>query len=194
MSTLIFDMQTAFFHCVTGKAPEVMESLGIKWEEAYPQPIFAAWKFVGCTNVPEVLPAYLRKLEGTPPAARPAIKVVDCHATGVCVQSGLRSEKSAVPLTVRLVSYPESNGKRNWTAMFARIQPWDGLIGNAGGVTIGRGEYWNRVAYEAERARFLIGERTTEPGIWAYGEDVKTPEEWHGADPESAFGTTKGQL
>jgi hypothetical protein len=63
MTTLIFDMQTAFFHNVTGKAPEVMESLSIKWEEAHPQPIFAAWKFVGCTNVPKVLPAYLSKLD-----------------------------------------------------------------------------------------------------------------------------------
>jgi hypothetical protein len=74
MTTLVFDMQTAFFHSVTGKATEVMASLSIKWEEAHPQPIFAAWKFIGCTNVPEVLPAYLSKLDVDAAAAkRPSI-------------------------------------------------------------------------------------------------------------------------
>jgi hypothetical protein len=107
------------------------------------------------------------------------------------------SAQPAVPLTVRLASYPESNGKRNWTAMFARSQPWDGLIGSAGGITIAHGEYWNRVAYEAERARFLLGQRTTEPWILEYSGDIKTPEEWRGTDPEAAHGITaapeKGQ-
>ena len=53
---------------MSGKATEVMERLGIKWMEAHPQPIFSAWKFVGCTNVPEILPAYLSELEVAPPA------------------------------------------------------------------------------------------------------------------------------
>ena len=88
-------------------------------------------------------------------------------------------------LTVRLRSYPESNGKRNWTADFVRTEPFEGLVGTAGGITIGHGEYWNRVAYYAERARFLIGERTTEPSIREYGADVETPEEWLGTDSES---------
>ena len=71
--------------------------------------------------------------------------------------------------------------------MFVRTQPWHGLVGNAGGITIDRGEHWNRVAYHAERARFLLGERTTEPSIMAYGKDIKTPAEWEGGDPETAF-------
>lgn len=61
MTTLIFDMQTAFFVGVTEKAPQALENLGIKWTEAHPQPIFAQWKFCGCTNVPDVLPEYLTK-------------------------------------------------------------------------------------------------------------------------------------
>lgn len=89
-------------------------------------------------------------------------------------------DHSMVPLTVRLTSFPESNGKRNWTALLVRKEKWDGLIGNCGGITIERGELWNRVAYEAERARFLIGERDTEPFILDYGDDIKTPEEWKG--------------
>lgn len=60
MTTLIFDMQTAFMSGVTDKAPQVMENLGIEWAEAHPQPIFAEWKFVGCTNIPDVLPSYVR--------------------------------------------------------------------------------------------------------------------------------------
>jgi hypothetical protein len=34
-----------------------------------------------------------------PPTAQPAPTVVDCHATGVCVQSGLRAERPA-PVTL----------------------------------------------------------------------------------------------
>ena len=87
-------------------------------------------------------------------------------------------------LKVVLTSYPESNGKRNWTAMFKRVEKFDGLIGSWGGITIAHGELWNRVAYEAERARFLLGERDTEPYILDYGDDIKTPEEWKGEKGE----------
>lgn len=83
-------------------------------------------------------------------------------------------------LTVRLTSFPETNGKRNWTALLVRTEPWGGLIGSCGGITIDRGECWNRVAFEAERARYLIGERDTEPDILAYGDDMATPDEWPG--------------
>lgn len=83
-------------------------------------------------------------------------------------------------LTVRLLSFPESNGKRNWTALLVRTHPWDGLIGNCGGITVARGELWNRVAYEAECTRFLIGERDTQPDVLDYGDDIETPEQWGG--------------
>lgn len=83
-------------------------------------------------------------------------------------------------LTVRLTSFPESNGKRNWTALLVRADKWDGLIGNCGGISLARGELWNRVAWEAECAKFLIGERDTEPFILDYGDDISTPKEWAG--------------
>ena len=83
-------------------------------------------------------------------------------------------------LTVRLTAFPESNGKQNWTALLVRADKWDGLVGNCGGISLARGELWNRVAYGAECARFLIGERDTEPFILDYGDDIKTPEEWKG--------------
>ena len=81
-------------------------------------------------------------------------------------------------MTVRLASFPESNGRRNWTALLVRAGAWDGLVGNCGGVSLARGELWNRVAYHAECARLLIGERDTEPNIMDYGDDISTPEEW----------------
>lgn len=94
-------------------------------------------------------------------------------------------------LTVRMKSFPESNGKRNWTAMFARTEPFDGLVGSSGGITIARGEYWNRVAFEAERAKFLIGERDTEPFILDYGKDIQTPEEWAGESSTDRYKRNK---
>jgi hypothetical protein len=83
-------------------------------------------------------------------------------------------------LTVKVLSFPESNGKRNWTAMLTRVEKWGGLIGNCGGITIARGELWNRVAYEAEQAKALLRLRPTEPHILDYGDDIETPEEWAG--------------
>lgn len=93
------------------------------------------------------------------------------------VQSSVRRQPR---LTVRLTSFPESNGKRNWTALLVRADAWGGLVGNCGGVSLARGELWNRVAYHAECARLLIGERDTEPHILDYGDDIHTPEEWAG--------------
>ena len=95
----------------------------------------------------------------------------------------LRAEVEALQktqLTVRLTSFPETNGRRNWTALLVRKHPWDGLIGNCGGITVAHGELWNRVAYEAERAKFLIGERPDEPFILDYGDDIETPDQWKG--------------
>lgn len=103
------------------------------------------------------------------------------------VEAATRNEPPR--LTVRLISFPESNGKRNWTALLVREEKWDGLIGNCGGISLARGELWNRVAYEAECARYLIGERSTEPFILDYGDDITTPEQWKGE--VSAMGKEK---
>ena len=83
-------------------------------------------------------------------------------------------------VTVVIKSFPESNGRKNWTAMLVRTEPWDGLIGNCGGITLARGEFWNRVAFAAERTKFLLGERTTEPNSISYVEDITDPSLWKG--------------
>ncbi len=70
-------------------------------------------------------------------------------------------------LTVWYGSMPETNGKTNWTAMLHRKghHPWEGI-------TIDRSEYPERVRYEADRMRHLIGELTDEPDILAYDADA----------------------
>lgn len=99
----------------------------------------------------------------------------------VLASTGGKVDAIAQPeLVVIVESYPESNGNRNWTATLRPVNKWDGLIGSLGGITIARGECWNRVAYEAERARFMLGSRDTEPFILDYGDDIETPEQWKG--------------
>lgn len=90
----------------------------------------------------------------------------------------LKKEKVQPKLEVVIREFPESNGKHNWTAMLMRVEPWDGLPGNANGITLARGEFLNRVAYEAECTKFLIGLRDNEPDILDFIKDVKTREEW----------------
>ena len=94
-------------------------------------------------------------------------------------------------LQVVIRSFPESNGKRNWTALLKRVQPFDGLVGTCGGITIAYGEYWNQVAYQAERCKFLLGQRKDEPFILDYGDDICTPEEWKGEGQHTLKGNTK---
>lgn len=71
---------------------------------------------------------------------------------------------SVPKLSVWYGSMPESNGKSNWTAILVR----DGDISS--GITIARSEYPDRVRYEADRMRFLIGEISDEPFILDYDE------------------------
>ncbi len=63
---------------------------------------------------------------------------------------------------------PESNGKTNWTAILYR-KNHDCLMGGIGdGYTIDRSEYPDRVRYEADRVRYLIGELKEAPFILDY--------------------------
>lgn len=66
-------------------------------------------------------------------------------------------------LTVWYGSMPETNGKSNWTAILHRKGECIST-----GITIGRSEYSDRVRYEADRMRYLIGELQEEPDILTY--------------------------
>lgn len=94
--------------------------------------------------------------------------------------SGPAVGASQPKLKVWLTKFPESNGKTNWTALLMREEPFDGLVGNGGGIQLARGELWNRVAYEAECTKYLLGLRDTEPYILDYGDDITSPDDWKG--------------
>lgn len=74
-------------------------------------------------------------------------------------------------LTVWFGEMPESNGKTNYTAILRRKGGGSILDGLSNGITIARSEYPDRVRYEADRMRFLIGEIDFEPDILAYDAD-----------------------
>lgn len=81
-------------------------------------------------------------------------------------------QPAPVELTVWYGSMPESNGKTNWTAILHRKGGEGSLLGVlSDGITIERSEYPDRVRYEADRMRYLIGELKTEPWILDYDEN-----------------------
>ncbi|WP_072568846.1 hypothetical protein [Enterobacter sp. SA187] len=69
-------------------------------------------------------------------------------------------------LTVWYGAMPESNGKTNWTAILRRKD------GGCRVFTIDCSEYPDRVRYEADRMRWMIGELPEEPDILAYDEHL----------------------
>lgn len=71
-----------------------------------------------------------------------------------------------VDLAVWYGKMPESNGKTNWTALLHRV----GDLYN--GITIDRSEYPDRVRYEADRMRYMIGELEEEPCILDYDPEL----------------------
>lgn len=107
--------------------------------------------------------------------------LVSCHRYNYCSDAVKRLEDACraamlqgsepvsqhPELTVWYGSMPETNGKANWTAMLHRKgqHPW-------GGITIDCSEHPDRVRYEADRMRHLIGELSDEPDILAYDADA----------------------
>lgn len=69
------------------------------------------------------------------------------------------------PLTVWYGSMPESNGKSNFTAVLIRK---GASLFDCDEFTIERSEYPERVRYEANRVRYLIGELAERPCITDY--------------------------
>lgn len=88
--------------------------------------------------------------------------IIWCHRAAM-----LQGADGKPELTVCYGSMPETNGKTNWTAMLHRKgqHPWEGI-------TIERSEYPDRVRYESDRMRHLIGELSEEPDILEYDSDA----------------------
>lgn len=77
-------------------------------------------------------------------------------------------------LSVWYGSMPESNGKANWTAILYNKSE-DGFLGGvADGFTIARSEYPDRVRYDADCIRHLIGELKEKPFILDYDSEKKS--------------------
>ena len=99
----------------------------------------------------------------------------DISALGKEAVSLLRSILAAAPhpisgqqkaerLSVWEGSIPESNGKTNYTAILHKGDISEGM-------TIASSEYPDRVRYEADEVRWLIGERDERPDILDYDAD-----------------------
>lgn len=86
----------------------------------------------------------------------------------------------AVELAVWYGAMPESNGKSNYTAILHRkgVDLLHGCI-----ITLDRSEHHDRVRYEADRARFLIGELSEEPCILDYDADAHSGYTSQPSDP-----------
>lgn len=87
-------------------------------------------------------------------------------------------EKPTSQLAVWFGSMPESNGKVNWTAILYRKETNTFLSDLGDGYTLARSEYTDRVRYEADRVRFLIGELATPPWILDYDSELKAPADY----------------
>lgn len=84
-------------------------------------------------------------------------------------EAHVAAAKSEQPkLSVWFGPMPESNGLTNWTAILHNGDLYRGL-------TLDRSEYYDRVRYEADRARHLIGELAEEPDILAYDPELRSP-------------------
>ncbi len=107
-----------------------------------------------------------------------AMRRMNAHQERVSlIHKALRARSSAPEaregdqpkLTVWYGEMPESNGRRNWTATIRRVNPtdkWDQ------GFCFARSEYPDRVRYEADRMRWIIGELAERPNILAYDADL----------------------
>jgi len=138
----------------------------------------------GVAWVGSASPAMGMKLYASPQPAQPVVAwmtedgrdVVTDAFRSICTNPAVwtvplgRIQHPAQPkLEVWFGSMPETNGKRNWTAILHA-----GDIPH--GLTLDRSEYHDRVRYEADRARHLIGELPDPPDILAYDPDLREPE------------------
>lgn len=84
-------------------------------------------------------------------------------------------DRSDPELAVWYGKMPESNGKSNWTAILYRQGGEGTFMGRLSeGITIDRSEYPDRVRYEADRVRHLIGALKDEPDLLAYDDKLRS--------------------
>lgn len=89
----------------------------------------------------------------------------DYQSFGASIAAKTYEHFAGAGLAVWYGPMPESNGKTNWTAILHR--KGEGIM-NGPHMTIERSEYPDRVRYDADRVRHIIGELAEEPDILAY--------------------------
>ena len=111
------------------------------------------------------------------------VSAADCRKIDALI-AGQDAQPCRPELTVWYGPMPESNGKSNFTAMLMR-KGGSTLDSMTHGICLDRSEYPDRVRYEADRARHLIGELEKEPCILDYDPEkhsgYKAPEEEKGS-------------
>ena len=58
---LILDLYSLWESKNTNHPQKVINDLGITYKQAIPQSLGDQWWFIGCENIPEDLPAYIKK-------------------------------------------------------------------------------------------------------------------------------------
>lgn len=109
---------------------------------------------------------YYAELEAMTPEQR-AEHDAGMREFAVMLQGKAEPVSQHTELSVWYGSMPETNGKANWTAILHRKGECLST-----GITIERSEYPERVRYEADRVRHIIGELKEEPDILAYDADA----------------------
>lgn len=106
-------------------------------------------------------------LPGRSPVVDIAISLIKERAADLAQKEIDEAENTPSPssentLKVWFGEMPESNGRSNWTAILYKGRDM------MSGITIARSEYKDRVRYEADRVRYIIGELPSEPDILEY--------------------------
>lgn len=97
--------------------------------------------------------------------------MIACRALEARYLAALEPQPDHRELTVWYGKMPESNGRENWTAIL-RPKAGDHMHGLLDGFCFARSEYPDRVRYEADRMRWIIGELSEKPHILAYDADL----------------------
>ena len=98
----------------------------------------------------------------------------DCTLSGVAAYEYVRADlcdptqDERPRLSVWFGEMPESNGRKNWTASLHRT----GDDPHFNGFCFARSEYPDRVKYEADRMRWIIGQSKKRPDILDYDEHL----------------------
>jgi len=101
-------------------------------------------------------------------ATKAMIRAIATDDHTAALDAMISRAREVKPLTVWYGKMPESNGKSNWTASLHR----KGGDVHMDGFCFARSEYPDRVRYEADRVRWIIGELAEKPYILDYDADL----------------------